>query len=241
MKNKKIDLVLLSTFIIMVFSNCSKVENDNWLKEDPKIRYSEKRENEVWGKTLNGHSPEIFYGTPLFDLATEMTSFSWFRSDKKIEELIMDLPQNYINLQDAKFGKTIGQFALTVSDLKAVRLLLDRGLNPNLLDKGGNAIIININGPFISKLPRGIETLKYMIIKGADVNLYSPQTFKSPLIEAALGGNLANVKVLIKAGANPHFFKEVFDKNYNDTGYFSALNTALMWKRINIVNYLIFE
>ena len=236
MKNKKIGLVLFSTLIIMVFSNCSKVENDNWLKEDPKIRYSEKRENEVWGKTLNGHSPEIFYGTPLYDLAKEMTCFYWFRSDKKIEELIMDLPQNYINHQDAKLGLTIGHFALIVSDLKAVRLLLDRGLNPNLMDKSGNAIIIDINSPFISRLPEGLETLQYMIKKGADVNLYSLNAqLHTPLIEAA-NSNFQNVKLLIAAGANPHFIDKSFASPFE-----SPLSAALVNRRMEITNYLIFE
>lgn len=220
----------------MVFSNCSKVEKDNWLKEDPKIRYSEKRETEVWGKILNGHSPEIFYGTPLYDLAREMTCFYWFRSDEKIAELIMELPKNSINLQDAKFGLTIGHFAVIVSDLKAVRLLLDKGLNPNLIDKGGNAIIININSPFVSRLPEGLETLKYMIKKGADVNLFSPKAqLHTPLIEAA-NSNFENVKVLIEAGANPHFIDKSLASPFE-----SPLSAALVNRRMEIINYLIFE
>lgn len=236
MKNRKSCLVLLAILIIMVFSNCSKNEKDNWLKDDSKLRYSDKRENEVWGKILNGHSPEIFYGTPLYNLAKEMTCFYWFRSDKKIEELILNLPKNSINLQEEKFGKTIGHFALTVSNLKAVRLLLDRGLNPNLMDKGGNAIIIDINGPFISRLPEGIETLKYMIKKGADVNLYSPKAqLSTPLIEAA-NSNFENVKILIDAGANPHFIDKSAARPFQ-----CALSAALVNRRMEIINYLIFD
>ncbi len=142
MKKKQIGLLLIIPIIIVAFLYISRTQKDNWVKEAPEIKYSEAREKEVWGKQLNGHSPEIFYGTPLYDLAKEMTGF---RSDKKIEELIAAIPRKDINIQDGKFHKTIGQFALTVSNLKALNLLLDKGLNPNLMDKQGNAIIIDIN------------------------------------------------------------------------------------------------
>lgn len=233
MKSKYIRILIL----ILTISSCtSKAEKDKWAKEAPETKYSKARENEVWGKRLNGHSPEIFYGTPLYDLAKEMTCFYWFRSDKKIEELIVSIPRQSINIQDSKFKTTIGQFALTVSNLKAVCLLLDRGLNPNLMDKMGKAIIININDPYYSHLPESLETLKYMIKKGGNVNLYSQKgLLRTPLIEAA-NSNFENVKVLIEAGANPHFIDESLTRPFE-----SPLSAALLNRNLEIVNYLIFD
>ncbi len=234
MKAKKIILLILLLIIgIVLFSYISKTQKDTWVKETPKTKYSKEREKEVWGKQLNGHSPEIFYGTPLYDLAKEMTGF---RSDKKIEELIAAIPRKDINIQDGKFHKTIGQFALTVSNLKALNLLLDKGLNPNLIDKMGNAIIIDIND-FYKNPSEKLLILKNMIQKGANVNLFSKHTLKStPLIRASNSGNLENVKVLVDAGANPNFIDNSIASPFE-----SPLSVALAYAHIDIVNYLIFD
>jgi ankyrin repeat protein len=232
MRNNYLFLFIL---VISLLSSCSfSSEKDKWLKETPKLKYSEKREIEVWGEILRSQNPALFYGTPLYDLAKEMAAFSWFRSDQKVEDLIKEIPKGYINYQEEKYGMTIGHFALIVGNLRAVRLLLDKGLNPNIISKEGSAIIIDINSPFYSHLVGGLETLKYMIKKGANVNLYSKNYMSTtPLIHASRW-NFKNVKVLIAAGANP---------NLGDTsGYFnSPLSAALGFKQIETVNFLIFN
>ena len=128
-------------------------------------------------------------------------------------------------------------FALFNSNLKAIRLLLNKGLNPNLINKRGDALIIK-NSDYIYYYPReSFDNLKYMLKKGGNANLFSKSPHSStPLINAARSGNLEYFKLLIEAGANPHFI----DKN---TCYFnrSALAMALEYGHINIVNYLIFD
>ena len=115
--------------------------------------------------------------------------------------------------------------------------MLNKGLNPNLINKDGDALIIK-NSDYIYYYPvESFDNLKCMIKKGANVNLYSKNPHSTtPLINAARCGNLKYFKLLIEAGANPHFIDE---KGY----YFSksALGTALAYKHIDIVNYLIFE
>jgi len=50
MKNKKFTLIVLSILLVGIgYSYWSKIHKDNWAKEAPKIKYSEARENEVWG------------------------------------------------------------------------------------------------------------------------------------------------------------------------------------------------
>jgi ankyrin repeat protein len=238
MRNNYLFLFIL---VISLLSSCSfSSEKDKWLKETPKLKYSEKREIEVWGEILRSQNPALFYGTPLYDLAKEMAAFSWFRSDQKVEDLIKEIPKGYINYQEEKYGMTIGHFALIVGNLRAVRLLLDKGLNPNIISKEGSAIIIDINSPFYSHLVGGLETLKYMIKKGANVNLYSKNYMSTtPLIHASRW-NFKNVKVLIAAGANPHF-THVIDWGKIGTSLESPLSEALDYGKIDIVNYLIFE
>jgi hypothetical protein len=58
MKKKKIILIALSLLLIYgVHSFISKIEKDKWVNEPPFIKYSEKKENEVWGVTLRGFNP----------------------------------------------------------------------------------------------------------------------------------------------------------------------------------------
>ena len=238
MKNKNSVLILLSTLILifMGYSYWSKVQKDNWAKEAPEIKYSETREKEVWGGILRGDDAGLYYGTPLYDLAKAMSGIIEFRNEDKVVRLINEIPQEYVNYQEAKYGKTIGHFALRIGNMLAIRKLLDRGLNPNLMDKNGNAIIININDPGNAHLSESLETLKYMIKKGADVNLYSEKAQVTTPLIAAVNSNFENVKVLIEAGANPHFIIESSDSPFR-----SPLSAALLNRDLEIINYLIFD
>ena len=242
MKTKKIiGSIIAIGLVILAFLYYSKMQKDKWAKESPETKYSEERENEVWGKILRGGNPGLFYGTPLYEVADAMSGLNYFKNQKKIAKLIDEIPIEYINYQEEKYGYTIGHFALGTLDFYAIRKLLDRGLNPNLMNKSGDAIIIKINSSAYSyKSPESLKTLKYMIQKGANVNLYSKKAqYKTPLIAAA-SSSLENVKILIKAGANPHF-TYVIDWGSAGTSLNSALEEALTWERIEIVNYLIFD
>lgn len=233
MKKKIIGVLIL---VLVIYIGVSKIQKHNWVKETPDIKYSEARENEVWGGVLRGHNAGLFYGTPLYDLADAMSGLPYFRNEEKIEKLIDEVPKEYINFQEGKYGMTIGHFALFVSNLKALRLLLNKGLNPNLIDKRGVAIIIDINNPGFAHLPESLETLKYIIKKGGNVNLYSKKAqIKTPLI-VAVNSNFENVKELIKAGADPHFIDKSAVSPFE-----SALSASLLNRNLEMANYLIFD
>lgn len=237
MKKKHIGLIILPfVVLILAYTYMSKYKKDKWINEAPETKYSEEREKEVWGSILRGDDAGLYYGTPLYDLAKAMSGITYFRDSEKIEKLIDELPEEYINYQEGKFRTTIGHFALRTCNFGAIRRLLDKGLNPNLMDKSGSAIIIDINSSAYSyRSPESLKTLKYMIQKGANVNLYSKKAqLRTPLIEAA-NSNFENVKVLVEAGANPHFIDE------SDSAFRSPLSTALVNRRMEIINYLIFD
>lgn len=245
MKRNKKTLILTTIFLsFIIYKYVGIIQKDNWVNEPSYIKYSEKRENEVWGEILRGDNPALYYGTPLYDVADAMSGWFFLRNEEKIEKLIDEIPKEYINYQEPKFGTTIGHFALITNNLLALRKLLDKGLDANIMDKQGNAIIIDINEPFNSHLPEGLETLKYMIKKGANVNLYSERaTVKTPLI-TAVNSNFENVKVLVEAGANAHFIDEL-DNYSRKTGFRSPfrspLSAALLNRDMEIINYLIFD
>ena len=232
MKNKYFGIVLL---IFTIVSCTSKSEKDKWAKEAPEIKYSEAREKEVWGRVLRGDNPALYYGTPLYDLAEALSDESFSSDKEKIIKLIDAVPKEYINFQEEKFGTTIGQFALRTNNISPIRILLDKGLNPDLIDKSGNALIIDINHFYINPSEKKMVLIQ-MIKKGANVNLFSKKaTTSTPLIRASQSGNLENVKILIEAGADPHFINESTWIPFN-----SPLNAALQG-HIDVVNYLIFE
>jgi hypothetical protein len=238
MKRNNFVLIVLSILLFGGYFMWSYIQKNHWVKEAPAIKYTEERENEVWGGVLRGDDAGLFYGTPLYDLADEMSGFFFLRNQDKIARLISELPEEYINYQEEKYGMTIGHFALFTGNLKAIHLLLDRGLKPDVLDKNGSAVIIDINA-FSYNPSEKLQLLKHMIKKGANVNLAGGQN-ETPLTRAARSGNLTNVKILINAGANPHFFQEMTVKGRHFM-YTSALRTALSYGNINVVNYLIFD
>jgi len=222
--------------LLLVVGCTKKTEKDNWLEEAPEVKFSKEREKEVWGKVLRGKHSEIFYGSSLYDAAKAIKK----GHNNDLKKLIENLSSKEINYQEPKFETTLGHFALRNENLEAIKLLLDKGLNPNIISKNGSSVITNINDPFKSRLDNSLNTLKYIIKKGGDVNLLNTKknTYnRTPLIVAA-ASNLDNVKVLIKAGANPNFiYKDIKDDPLPE----SPLMNSLIDKRIDIINYLIFE
>lgn len=229
MKNKYFALLML-----IIVSCTSKNEKDKWVKEAPAIKYSEAREKEVWGRILRANDPDLYYGSPLYDLAKALSKYNILTDEREIIKLIDAIPEENINYQEGKYGMTIGLFALWVNNPTVIPKLLDRGLDPNLKAKDGNNIIYKSIQSIANPIER-VMILKYMIKKGANVNLFSKMTY-TPLMVASREGDMESVKVLVEAGANPHFFDKSASRPFN-----SALSIALAFRRIYVVNYLIFD
>lgn len=228
--------IIIASCILMIFSCRIKSEKDVWLKQPNEIKYSKENEKKVWGKILRGNSEELFYGTPHYKAA----QFIKDKDIKQLRSIISSFSKKELNFQEAKLGFTLGHFALFNSNIEATRLLIEKGLNPNIISKSGFSLVTSINTASNSRLLNSLELLKEIIKKGGNVNLLN--TIKNthnrtPLIVAA-GSNLENTKLLIESGANVNF---VYKDSPTDEYPESALISALGHKRIDIVNYLIFE
>jgi ankyrin repeat protein len=77
-----------------------------------------------------------------------------------------------------------------------VKLLLDRGANPEVVMKGGiGAFFLAVQGP-------SLEVASLFLEKGADVNCRMESTGATPLIVAALKNKLEVVELLLSKGAD---------------------------------------
>lgn len=227
---------IIVCLILVVLSCNKKIEKEIWLEEPNEIKYSENREKEVWGKILRGDDAEIFYGTPLYSAALAIVK----KNDDKIEEEINKINLNDINYQEPKFNTTIGHLALINDDISALKLLVSKGLDCNIMDKEGHSVVTSINDSFKSRLDNSLEVLKYIIKKGGNVNLLNTKKGshdRTPLIVASKS-NLENVKLLIDSGADPNF---VYKENPSDQFPQSSLISALGAQRMDIIAYLIYE
>ncbi|NJB82063.1 ankyrin repeat domain-containing protein [Wenyingzhuangia aestuarii] len=227
------------TIIILLFilTGCNSGENKNkWVNDPTEIKYSKKREKEVWGKILRGDDKEIFYGTPVYDAASKII----MKDNEELKKIIANLSKEEINYQEDKFKTTLGHLSLRNENFEAIKLLIERGLNPNIISYDGASIMTTINNTHYSRLPNSLNTLKFIITNGGDVNLLNSNMNtldRTPLIVAS-GSNIENTKLLIESGANPNF---VYKDNPNDPYPETSLISALERKRIDIVCYLIFE
>jgi ankyrin repeat protein len=85
--------------------------------------------------------------------------------------------------------------ALASDDAKAVSQLMARGVDPNSVNEKGEAALL-----FAAR--EGSTELVRALVRGkANVNVRNPQSGDTPIMLAALAGNLATVKVLREAGA----------------------------------------
>ncbi len=82
------------------------------------------------------------------------------------------------------------------------------------------------------------DVVKYLIGKGADVNLCN-KTGMSPLMAAAMNGNLENIKILIKHGADP-FHKDRLERGAIDLAKSKIENFPGIFKEKNtkVIEYL---
>lgn len=85
--------------------------------------------------------------------------------------------------------------ALANDDVKTVSQLIARGVDPNTVNEKGEAALLFAARESTTAMVRAL-------IQGrANVNVRNPQSGDTPIMLAALAGNLATVKVLREAGA----------------------------------------
>lgn len=150
-----------------------------------------------------------------------------------------------IDFREPKFGQNLLMWAVLNNKIKAVRILLNLGADPNLHDtyKGESPVLE------ASEVGVDIKILELILNHGGNPNnfvletekLSEERTYETPLIRAAMT-SFEKSKLLIEHGADVNMIishKGLVNKKIMDRE--TPLMSAVLWNRVDIVSYLIFE
>ena len=190
-------------------------------------------------KNMLGKDIRLFRNTPVWKLAQAV--------DKENVDKIRLLVKNKnmpIDFQEPRFGHTLLIWATRVGKEKSVETLLELGADPNLQNHydGDNAIIEASDFAHYSKDWCNTNILKMILKYGGDPNSVSVVKVNDGINKGIYGGKtplmnassncLKKVKILVDAGAEINYI--------NEYGY-SALKTAFVQQKADIVKYLLIE
>ncbi len=199
---------LLIIFTVFTFSKCtpSKQGSNNYL----------------------GNDVRLFENTPAWEVAKAIEK----NDTSKVRKLLLNKPKDLIDYQESKFGQSLLNWAVYSSHYSSVVVLAELGANPNLKANDSTTAFIQA-----ANHRETSNYLKVLLNHGGDVNSVAntsaPQHLRTPLIAAAK--SLDNIKLLIKAGADPNYTYRENNKIQN------VLIYAFYSDNIDIIRYLIIE
>ena len=94
-------------------------------------------------------------------------------------------------------GSSLLQLAVAAGDLQVATVLLDAGADPDRQPPGGGSAM------HVAAFGDDPALLRLLLERGGDPDLRNSATGETPLVRAILGGNRANVDLLLEAGADP--------------------------------------
>ena len=136
----------------------------------------------------------------------------------------------WVNVREPSFGLTLLMWAVYTDRYASAQALLRHGADPNLRNASGGVTAL-IYG---ADKYRTSAYVKLLLAHGADPNLGATDSLErnaTPLIAAALN-RLESVRLLVAAGANV---------NHQAPYSKSALEAALLRRRVDVVRYLLVE
>ena len=170
----------------------------------------------------NNHADIFFYLLP-FSEAKAVDALTLFgTAEPKILTYLIKRgkdPNEYRRLYDDVYSTPLNH-AIQCKTLVAVKCLVQHGADVNN-PKGGYPLHTAIHKP---------EIAVFLINEGADVNVKSGYYYRPPLHSVAASGDLKLAQALIA-----HFA----DKNAQDKFGRTPLHSAVLEKRVDMVNYLI--
>lgn len=183
---------------------------------------------------------DIFKDTPAWSLAKALNKSNF----KKANEILMKNSSDIVNYQDPIFGTTLLMRTISEENYEAVRFLLEKGANPNIISKTGTTSLFRAISHSWSdtEANEGSVLVELLLENGANPNTpycapeeegtISPiECGTSPLMHATQRG-FEKVKLLIDYGAKIDYKTEL--------GKTAAIK-ALLNEEIEVAHYLIVE
>jgi hypothetical protein len=118
------------------------------------------------------------------------------RDGDKATDMLSRPGTQIVNTRDVTSGDTGLHIAVQRGDLLWVRFLLQRGGDPNILNKKG------VSPLQLATALGFVEAVEELIKKGASIDI-ADQTGETPLIAAVHARNVALVRLLLAKGADP--------------------------------------
>ena len=181
-----------------------------------------------------GRDVRIFEGTPVWTVALAIRD----NETTKVKRLLQGEPDSILNFREKYYGQSLLNWAVYRDNLNSVEILAELGADPNLKSNDSTSAIIHA----ANKNETGY--LKVLLEHGGDPNAVAdvnrPQKLRTPLMAASFK-SLENVKLLIKAGADPNFIYRSKRGNIGGENIQSALIYAFRGNKIDIVRYLILD
>lgn len=179
-------------------------------------------------RTMLANDIRLYENTSAWELAKAVDELDTSR----VSEICQKKP-SLVNYQEPRFGQTLLEWATYTNKYGPVKALVEAGANPDLQSNDGTSAFIHS-----ADIDETTAYLVLLLKHGGDVNAIAvpkdgknQQQLRTPLIAAARS-SLANVKLLVVAGA---------DVNYTNEQHQSALHEACDFNRIEIIRYLIIE
>ncbi|KAF8418426.1 ankyrin repeat-containing domain protein [Tirmania nivea] len=149
---------------------------------------------------------------------TVQSSSEWHRTflDKPV------VSKNYINAAEHRTPLTA---AISKGNLQLLRLLVERGGDVRLGDSCGTAVRAALAAEWDSKRLSGI--LRYLVGKGADINIVSSQRFGTALGQAVYMGATGLASLLLLCGADRLHVGGTYNRTALAGAYPTALDAAL--------------
>ncbi len=117
-------------------------------------------------------------------------------------QFVVDNIQANETLKESRFnGRSLLHFAASSACLLVVQILLNREIDPDILDVGKHSPLYRAAGTL--RTEAGVLVIRELVQAGASIDHCGGVQRSTPLHEAARHGNVLIIQALLDAGANP--------------------------------------
>jgi uncharacterized protein len=190
--------------------------------------------NPVSQERPTGRDVRIFKDTPVWEAAFAIRD----NDTVKLKKVLQGKPKSILEYKEKFYGQTLLNWAVYRDDYNSAKELVELGSDPNIKSYDSTTAVIHAADKLESSY------LKLLLDNGGNPNTIAdidkPQHLRTPLMAASYK-SLANVRLLINAGADPNYVHRSKRGNIGGENIQSALISAFSGNRIDVVKFLLID